>query len=347
MFQPDQYAAVRRRAGILDRSARGRIAIRGADRTTFLHALLTNDIAGLAPGSGCYAALLNPQGRLVADMYVLDIGDVTLLDVHSDVTNDLLARFDMLIFSEDVQLGDVTSAWGCLSVQGPNAPGMLGRALAGTDGGSSLEADLHGLAELATRRFAFAGDTAVVARSDEFGGPGFWVYLPFVQLGVLRVALEAAGVVVVDADTAETLRIETGRPAFGVDLDQEIIPLEAGLETRAISWTKGCYPGQEVIVRIRDRGHGRIARKLVGLRVDETEIPARGERLEVEGRDIGRITSAAWSPALECPIALGYVHRDFTEPGARVQIVHGDVRPAATVTALPFVGPGRGASAEL
>jgi folate-binding protein YgfZ len=336
MSQSDQYEAVRHRAGVLDRTLRGRIALRGADRKTFLHALLTNDIAALGPGEGCYAAFLTPQGRFIADMYVFDLGDATLLDVHSDVNDNVMARLDMLIFSEDVQLGDVTEAWGCLSVQGPASAALLAQALGEGEGGR-IAAELSGLADLASARHTFAGDIAIVARSDEYGGAGFWVYLPAALVMSLMAALELAGATVVEPDVAEVLRIESGRPAFHADLDEETIPLEAGLESRAISWTKGCYPGQEVIVRIRDRGHGRVARKLVGLRLDGSEVPARASRLEADGKDVGRITSAAWSPALQCPIALGYVHRDLAEPGRRVHVAHGEATLTATVSELPFV----------
>ena len=115
------------------------------------------------------------------------------------------------------------------------------------------------------------------------------------------------------------MRIERGRPRFGADMTEETIPLEAGLEERAISRTKGCYVGQEVIVRVQDRGHGRVARKLVGLTFDAgSNIPAPRRRVQSADREIGRVTSATWSPALARPIALGYVHRDFTEPGTHV-----------------------------
>ncbi|MEW5982612.1 MAG: glycine cleavage T C-terminal barrel domain-containing protein [Acidobacteriota bacterium] len=335
----DQYAAARRCAIILDRKARGRIALRGADRKTFLHALLTNDIAGLSSGAGCYAALLNPQGRFIADMYVFDLGDASLLDVHSDVTAELLARFDMLIFGEDVQLGDVTGVWGCLSIQGPESAAMLASVL-DTGGQAGLAAELDGLGDLASLRHTFAGDTAVVARSDEYGAPGYWVYLASAHVASLGAALELAGATAGAPETGELLRIESGRPLFHVDLDEDTIPLEAGLDSRAISWTKGCYPGQEVIVRIRDRGHGRVVRRLVGLRGDGPDVPERGARIEADGKDVGTITSAAWSPALESAVALGYVHRDFTEPGTRVRIAHKNASLAATVTPLPFVEGG-------
>ena len=115
------YAAARDRAGMVDLGARGRIVVRGADRKTFLHALLTNDIALLRPGTGCYAALLTPQGRIIADMNVFELGDAMLVDARREVKDVLLQRFDQLIFSEDVQLGDVSDAWGCIGLYGPSA----------------------------------------------------------------------------------------------------------------------------------------------------------------------------------------------------------------------------------
>jgi folate-binding protein YgfZ len=149
----------------------------------------------------------------------------------------------------------------------------------------------------------------------------------------IRQALIAAGAETASDQDLETLRIERGRPRFGADMTEETIPLEAGLEERAISRTKGCYVGQEVIVRVQDRGHGRVARKLVGLTFDAgSNIPARGDAVQSSDREIGRVTSATWSPALARPIALGYVHRDFTAPGTHVSVAGAD----AVVTALPL-----------
>jgi len=143
---------------------------------------------------------------------------------------------------------------------------------------------------------------------------------------------------VTDKDV-ETARIEAGRPRFGVDMDDDTIPLEAGLEDTAISRTKGCYVGQEVIVRVIDRGHGRVTRRLVGLTFEpDADVPTAAAHIVSGDRDVGRVTSVVWSPALSSPIALGYVHRDFVEPGTRVDV--GGMR--AVVTALPFVQGSRG-----
>jgi len=154
-------------------------------------------------------------------------------------------------------------------------------------------------------------------------------------VGEIAILCEVPRTATVKAFTRiDTLRIEAGRPAFGVDMDTETIPLEAGIEGRAISYTKGCYVGQEVIVRVTTRGHGRVARRLVGLVVEGDRVPARGETLRAGGREVGHVTSATWSPALGRPIALGYVQRDFTAPGTAVAV--GEDATAAAVTPLPF-----------
>jgi folate-binding protein YgfZ len=146
-------------------------------------------------------------------------------------------------------------------------------------------------------------------------------------------AAEPVAAVALDAEAAEALRIEAGVPVFGRDMDEDTIPLEAGIESRAISFSKGCYVGQEVIIRVMHRGHGRVARKLVGLALDGEVVPARGASIRAGDRDVGLVTSSTFSPALNRPIALGYAHRDFVAAGT-VLAIDG---ATATVTQLPFV----------
>jgi len=154
---------------------------------------------------------------------------------------------------------------------------------------------------------------------------------------VIVTALIAHGSVETTLATLDVLRVEAGRPAFLIDMDEHTLPLEANLEDRAISFTKGCYVGQEVIVRVMHRGQGRVAKKLVGLRFEKGEAPKPGDRVLSAGREIGRLTSVVWSAALESSIGLGYVHRDFLEPGTAVTVQTSSDRRAATVTSLPFV----------
>ena len=302
--------------------------MRGADRKTFLHALVTNDIALLGPGTGCYAALLTPQGRIVADMNVFELGDVMLIDVRREVKDLLLRRFDQLIFSEDVQLGDVSDAWGCLGLYGPQAAAMTGGVLG---------ADAAAFKPFQNARLLYKGELVITARRDGLGLRGILLFTAAPQIPALAQALLAAGAEPLSAEAAGVLRLEAGEPAFLAELTDDVIPLEADLEATAVSFSKGCFPGQEVLVRIRDRGHGRVARKLVGMTIDGDSVPVAGSRVRAGDKDVGHVTSAVMSIALGQPIALGYVQRDFAMPGAAVTIVHGDSPLNATVTELPFV----------
>jgi len=325
---PSAYGAARHGAAFIDRSDRGRIVVSGGDRGSYLHGLLTNDTTALRAGQGCYAAYLTAQGRMITDLFVYELGDVILLTLEGGVKDAVMTKLDQFIFSEDVQLGDVTATFAQIAVVGPQA----GAAVAASLGTIAPDA-LAALPEHGNVRVDWRSGAAIVTRITDIGEPGFDVYVERPQAAALTTALAANGAVGMDEATAETLRIETGVPRFGRDMDEETIPLEAGIESRAISFTKGCYVGQEVIIRVLHRGHGRVARKLVGLTIDGSDAPPPGARIASGDREIGEVTSSTMSPALQRPIALGYVHRDFVEPGTSVTI--GSVN--AHVTAVPFV----------
>lgn len=321
------YDAARRRAAFLDRSHRGRIVVSGTERASYLQGLLTNDVVALQAGQGCYAAYLTAQGRMIADLYVYELGDVLLLTMIGGVKDAVMAKLDQFIFSEDVQLGDVTATFAQITVVGPQAAEVVGRIVTGV----SLDA-LRAMAEHGNARGEWAGGAAIVTRVTDTGEPGFDLFVERAGADALKSALAAAGAVELDEAAAEAVRVESGMPLFGRDMDEETIPLEAGIEARAISFSKGCYVGQEVIIRVLHRGHGRVARKLVGLTIEGDRVPEAGAAIRSGDREIGHVTSGAASPAVGRPIALGYVHRDFLEPGTVVTI--GD--QPATVTALPF-----------
>ncbi|HZR24127.1 MAG TPA: glycine cleavage T C-terminal barrel domain-containing protein [Vicinamibacterales bacterium] len=307
------YTAARERAAWLDRSSLGRIVVSGVDRLSYLQGLLTNDVAALEPGTGCYATYLTAQGRMIADMHLYELGDLLLMTVVGDVKDLVLAKLDQFVFSEDVQLGDVTAAFAHVAVVGPQSSSIVAPLV-----GAPLEAvPEHGCA-----RGTFAGAPAIVARASDFGVAQWDVFVGAEQREALLSALAAEQVDELSAPDAETLRIEAGVPRFHVDMNEETIPLEPGIENRAISFTKGCYVGQEVIIRVLHRGHGRVARRLVQLRIDGSEIPPRGAAIHAEGDEkaIGEVTSATFSPTLNQPIALGYVQRDFAEPDTSVRI---------------------------
>jgi tRNA-modifying protein YgfZ len=324
----DAYSTARHRAAFIDRSDRGRIVVSGADRASYLQGLLTNDIVALKAGAGCYAAYLTAQGRMIADVHVYELGDVVLLAMSGDVKDGVLSKLDQFIFTEDVQLGDVTGTFAQIAVIGPEAARIVAAVMAGVPADALRELPEHG-----NMRVAWDGGAAIVTRVTDTGEPGYDLYFDRSRVAALKTALAAADVVELNEATADALRIESGLPLFHRDMDESTIPLEAGIEGRAISFTKGCYVGQEVVIRVLHRGHGRVARRLVGLTCDGERAPASGAVIRSGERDVGEVTSSTISPALERPIALAYVHRDFVDPGTTLAVDG----TSAKVTALPFV----------
>jgi folate-binding protein YgfZ len=326
---PAGYEAARHGAGLIDRSDRGRIVVSGEDRATYLQGLLSNDIVSLKPGHGCYATYLTAQGRMIADLFVYELGDVILLTMSGDVSSTVLAKLDQFIFSEDVKLGDVTEAFGQLAIVGPDAARIASTVTTGVPVDRLLALPEHG-----NTRAVVEERPVIITRISDTGEPGFDLFVDRSQMERLKTQMQSAGATMMDAATADTVRIESGVPAFHRDMDEQTIPLEAGIEDRAISLTKGCYVGQEVIIRVLHRGHGRVARKLVGLTIAGGSQPSAGDLVRSGEREIGHVTSATFSPALKRPIALAYVQRDFVQPGTPVTV--GDGVPA-TVNALPFI----------
>lgn len=322
MYSPEQYRAILGGAGLLDRSSRGRLRLTGADRRVYLQGLLTNDIVALAPGAGCYAAYLTLQGRMIADMRVFETGEHLVVDLDGTVAASVADRWAQLVFSEDVEVANITESTAEIGLYGP-AAARIAAAMS-----EVAEEELATL-PLFGNRHAGAG---LVVRSDDIGTLGFDLIVPVaLKDEAVRRALEA-GAVAIDPALAEAIRIEAGRPLFLADMDQDTIPLEAGIEDRAISFTKGCYVGQEVIIRVLHRGHGRVARRLVRLALDEgAPVPARGDTIASGDKEIGHITSAAMSPSTNRPIALGYLHRDFASPGTSLDVCHAATVLPATV----------------
>jgi folate-binding protein YgfZ len=325
---PTGYDAARHAAAYVDRSHLGRIVVSGTERASYLQGMLTNDIVALKAGHGCYAAYLTAQGRMIADLHVYELGDVILLTLPGVVKDAVLAKLDQFIFSEDVQLGDVTEAFAQVAVVGPDAAASVASIVNGV-----TEEELRALPAHGNLRRTWSGGAVIVVRVVDTGEPGFDLHVERSQSAALKTALTAGHAFELSDAGAETLRIEAGVPRFGRDMNDETIPLEAGIEPRAISFTKGCYVGQEIIIRVLHRGHGRVARKLVGLTLDGSLAPVEGAAIRAGDRDVGIVTSTAMSPALQRPIALGYVQRDFLETGTRLTIGG----QTATVTALPFV----------
>lgn len=328
MTLPDDYQRIRQHAALATVAPRGLLVLSGRDRGTYLQGLLTNDTASLKPGTGCYAAWLTANGRMTTDLHVLESGDTILLDVPAAETAGVAARLDQFIFTEDVQVADVSAELRRLEVHGPEAAGVIAAAL----GHPAALEELGGWPAYRNARVQAGALTVVVARIDQLGVPGFVLYVSAGDAAVLGGLLESAGAAPVAPEAVEAVRIEAGWPVYGVDMNSEIIPLEAGIESRAISMTKGCYVGQEIIVRVLHRGHGRVAKRLVGLRIDGSEPVSAGEKLDAGSHEAGWVTSSAQSPALGT-IALGYLHRDQAKPGTSVTTASGR---AAVVSELPM-----------
>ena len=310
MFSLDQYRALHDAAGVFPRTDRGRLLLRGSDRRSYLQGLLSNDIAALTPGAGCYATLLTAQGRMISDMRVFELGDAVLMDLEAGVTEAVRAHLDMFVITEDVNVEDVSATLAQVGLYGPNAKDVLARVKA---------LGITPLHELS---------------SGDIGIDGLDLIVPSTEVEVLLEGLLKAGAVPIDPETAQVTRIEAGIPRFLVDMDTTTIPLEAGIEDRAISLTKGCYVGQEVIIRVLHRGGGRVAKKLVGIALDG---PAQAGDVVFSGdaREIGRITSAVDSPALGKRLALAYVHRDFVERGTALNVKTAAGEAPAAVIEMP------------
>jgi tRNA-modifying protein YgfZ len=308
MTTRDAYSAIRQGAGWIERQDVGRLRLRGKDRLSYLHGLLTNDLESLQPGAGVYAALLTAQGRMITDMHVYELGDAALLTVPLALTERIGDHLDQFIFSEDVQVEEVTGSAAHLGVYGPSAAGAV--------------------QPLRTAH-------NFVLPSSQFGVDGFEVISTHASASDLAMLLNDA--CAVDMETVEIIRVESGIPRFLVDMTETTIPLEAGIEDRAISMTKGCYPGQEVIIRVLHRGGGRVARRLVGVVLGpEAELPQPRAPLFSGDREIGALTSVVGSRLLARPLALGYVQRDFSAPGTRVEVgTPAKGRTPAVVQTLP------------
>jgi len=323
----DEYRALHGDAVWVDRSARdARLEVRGPDAPEWLQGLLTQDVKRLHPGEGAHAAYLTPQGRMVADLRVLHRGETFLLETVAAARATLLSRLDQFIIMEDVSIADVTATLGCITILGPTAAASAS-ACTGV-----AQATLNALPEHGHLSLDRPG--AFIAASREFGVPAFDLFALKDDVAIWQTLLRARIPMASDL-LLETARIEAGRPRFGVDMHEDTIPLEAGIEHRAISFDKGCYVGQEVIIRILHRGQGRVARRLAWVEGAPQGPDGSGwhpgEAVHLGDKLAGSITSACWSPARGRLLAIAMLHRDAAEPGTTVRVGARE----ATVAKLP------------
>ena len=330
-----EYAALRQTAGVLDLSFRSRICLTGADRVRFLHGQVTNEIKRLRAGEGCYAALVTAKGKMESDLNIYCLQDELLLDFEPGLTEKISQRLEKFIVADDVQIVDVASLYGLLSVQGPKAEVVI--------------RSLGIFSEIPTGPFqsikvpdVTLGEVYLINQPKLAPlATGFDLFVPLDSLGAvadkLIAAAKSVGGCACGWEAFEIARIEAGVPRFGTDMDESNIPLECGIEPRAVSYEKGCYIGQEVINRIHSIGH--VNRELRGLRLanDLKTLPAKGDKLFRDGKEVGYVTCATKSPALKAAIALGYVRREANAPGTELVLRSATDEAKAVVTELPFV----------
>ena len=331
-----EYAAVREGgAGLIDLSSRGRIRVQGTEAVMFLNGLITNDMKTLAENHWMPAAFPNVQGRLIASVRVLRLpeepGDkkvspAFLIDTEAATHERVLKTIERFTLAGDFRVTDITNETAMISIQGSKAGDVVRQVLG--DAAASAQ-------EKQSSVITLDGNELIVIRSDQFGERGFDFIVKAEHAADFWNSLQQAGAQPVGFDAVETLRIEAGMPRFGVDMDDTNIVTETGLD-EAVSFTKGCYIGQEIIARIKYRGH--VAKKLSGLRLEGNVRVEPGATIKsIENKEIGRITSSAYSPQLEATIALAYLKYDYLAAGTSVTVDGNNRALTGQVVELPFI----------
>lgn len=285
----DGYQALHETRGLIDLTSRGRIKVTGDDRARLLHAMTTNDVKSLTPGSGCYAFFLNSQGRILADATILCFDDHFLLDVEPESRTFLMEHLDKYIIADDVALEDVTPTTLSYGIEGPDAHAAFLPV---------PEAPLAHLTHLGM----------LVVRASSTGSRGLRV----ITGQSSQLAFPPA-----TPDDAKAIRLEHFFPRYGDDITIANLPQETGI-TDALHFNKGCYLGQEIVERVRSRGH--VNRVLTGLQIEGEQPLERGAKILFEGAEAGEISSSAYSPALAATVALGYLRMQASKPGTEVSV---------------------------
>ncbi len=334
-----EYTAVRKGVGLMDDSARGKIKVTGKDRISFLHHILTNDIESLGLGSGSYAALLSGTGKILAEMNVYVFPNHVLLDTEMGFEKKIIETIHKFIVQEDVKLADATDQYALLSIQGPRSESLAQAVFPGP---------FPELAEYHHANCNFGEVQATLIRRTRTGEKGYQLLIPKkaaheVAERVLVVG-KLYGLRPVGFGASEILRIEAGILRYGVDMDENLTLPETGLEDIAASETKGCYPGQEVVARIKT--YGGLQKKMTGVAFEKGNLPSGGDKIysrqatpsggAASETEIGRITSACISPLLEKGIAIGIINKGFFEKPTEVKIKTSQNEILAWTTPLPF-----------
>jgi folate-binding protein YgfZ len=323
-----EYSAVRDGgAGVIDLSSRGRLLVSGSEAVMFLNGLITNDMKTLAVNSWMPAVFPNVQGRLLAAVRIIHREDGFLIDTENATLETVAKLLQRFTLAGDFRVTDVTKETSVFSVQGGKAAEIMGDALSETV--ANVERQKMFTAQL-------ENDSNVsIIRATHTAEDGFDLFVNVSNAQNLWDLLTKAGAQPVGADASETLRIEAGIPRYGVDMDETNVVTETNLD-EAVSFTKGCYIGQEIIARIKYRGH--VAKKLTGVILEgKVSLETNAKILASDNKEIGRVTSLAFSPRLKRTIALGYVKYDYLAPGTGVKVVSAEKELPATVAELPFI----------
>lgn len=319
-----EWRAAREGAVVFVTAFRALVTVAGGDRVSFLQGMLSNDVRALAPGSGAHALQLDGAAKVIADMRVYAEAERFLLDVLRSRVDRVRSNLDRYLVADDVELSIPEDEIPLIGFGGPRgtaaASRVLRRPLELPRPFDHLACDID-------------GHRIRVASASEWDGPGLALYGPPAVAAALFAQALDAGFVPLGMEALNVLRIEAGVPWAGIDIDESVLAMEAGLDS-AISFSKGCYLGQETVERVSARGH--VNRRLTGLLLAGDTIPPPGTMLRAEGRDVGHITSAARSQRLDRVVALGYVHRRALAAGSELEVLAGDAPLRATVGSLPF-----------
>lgn len=318
-----EYQAITSACGLADFSDRTQIEMTGSDRAAFLHNLCTNEIRKLPPGAGCEAFVTDVKGKIVAYVNVFCRPDSLVLESVPEQAERLIAHLDRYLINEDVELHDRSDEWAELLLAGPLAGESLSRATA-------VEVPSERLANVDAE---IAGYAASLRRVDVVGPEGFLIGCPREHVAAIWQALRDAGAIPCGQQAVETARIEYGTPLYGVDVTDANLPQEVDRDREAISFVKGCYLGQETVARIDAMGH--VNRKLRGVRFHGNELPEAGMELSRDGKPVGEVTSATFSPRLDAPLAMAYLRRENDAASMSLDSPLGE----AEVVALPLPSP--------
>lgn len=314
-------------AGVIDLSARGRLLVSGSEAVMFLNGLITNDMKTLAVNSWMPAVFPNVQGRLLAAVRIIHRADGFLIDTENATLETVAKLLERFTLAGDFRVIDLTGQTAMLSVQGRNALEVILKAL----GETSANVESQGVVTAQLE----SGSEVTVIRATHTAEDGFDLFVDRNDAQTLHESLTKAGAHPVGPDALEVLRIEAGIPRHGVDMDETNVVTETNLDD-AVSFTKGCYIGQEIIARIKYRGH--VAKKLTGLLFEnEVALKSGVKILSSDDKEIGRVTSSAFSPRLNRTVALGYVKYDYLVPGTHVKVSAGGDELGALVAELPLI----------